>query len=175
MVVICVNALKANVTITGHVASFTTICPPARSTGSSGGGSIGLPTGTIRPYLPPLFEVQNATLKTAKAAPGEQVEVTATITNKGGSNGATKVVLYVNGQEADSKGVALSSGQSTPISFKVSRNDPGTYSVYVNGVAAGSFTVDLFSGNDVLIYCVIALFVIAIIGLLYYLMKRRTA
>jgi len=84
------------------------------------------------------------------------------------------VILYVNGQEADSKGVALASGQSTPVSFKVSRNDPGTYQVYVNGTSAGSFTVDLFNSNDMLIYASVALFVIGMIGLLYYLMKRRT-
>jgi len=156
-----------------QVITFTTLCPPATQT--HGAGGLLAVTTNVRPYLPPLFEVQNATLKTAKAGPGEQVEVTATVTNTGGSNGATKVVLYVNGQEADSKGIALTSGQSTPISFTVSRNDPGTYSVYINSVSAGSFTVDLFSGNDVLIYCVIALFVIAIIGLLYYVMKRRVA
>jgi hypothetical protein len=121
-----------------------------------------------------MFEVQNATVAGAKAGPGEQVEVTATVTNKGGSNGTSKIVLYVNGQEADSKGVALASGQSTPVSFMVSRNEPGTYQVYVNGTSAGSFTVDLFNSNDMLIYGSVGLFAIGMIGLLYYLYRRRT-
>jgi len=158
--------------ITGEVISFRTLCPPVNDTSSSGGGvTMG---STIRPFLPPMFEIPSATVSATKASPGEQVEVIATITNKGGSNGTTKVILYVNGQEADSKGIALASGQSTPISFKVSRNDPGTYQVYVNGTSAGTFTVDLFNSNDMLIYASVALFVIGMIGLLYYLMKRRT-
>jgi hypothetical protein len=158
-------------------------CPPVITHGSSSVGT-GTPGGSgaqpssilgIRPYLPPLFEVQSATVAAAKAAPGEMVEVTAMVTNKGGSNGTSKIILYVNGQEADSKGIALSGGQSAPISFKVSRNDPGTYQVHVNSVAAGSFTVDLFNSSDMLIYGSIALFVIGMVGLLYYILKRRTA
>jgi len=155
-----------------EVAFNTMMCCTSKT--SSGGGS-GWELTSTRPYLPPMFDIPSATVSATKAAPGEQVEVNATVTNKGGSNGTTKIILYVNGQEADSKGIALSSGQSTPVSFKVSRNDPGTYSVYVNGTSAGSFTVDLFNTNDVLIYCSIALFVIGLIGLLYYLNKRRTA
>ena len=160
-------------TTQGEVISFTTFCPSGSGPGNSGGGVGGM-SPSLSPSIPPLFAVQSATVAAAKAAPGEQVEVTAMVTNKGGSNGTSKIVLYVNGQEADSKGIALSSGQSTPVSFKVSRNDPGTYQVSVNGVSAGSFTVDLFNSNDMLIYGSIALFAVGMIGLLYYLMKRRT-
>jgi len=155
------------------VITFTTFCPPSNNSHGSAGYGVTMGS-TIRPFLPPMFEIPSATVSATKASPGEQVEVIATITNKGGSNGTTKVILYVNGQEADSKGIALASGQSTPISFKVSRNDPGTYQVYVNGTSAGTFTVDLFNSNDMLIYASVALFVIGMIGLLYYLMKRRT-
>jgi len=153
------------------VAFNTMFCCTSKT--SSGGGT-GWELTSTRPYLPPMFDIPSATVSATKAAPGEQVEVTATITNKGGSNGTTKVILYVNGQEADSKGIALASGQSTPVSFKVSRNDPGTYQVHINSVPAGSFTVDLFNSNDMLIYGSVALFAIGLIGLLYYLYKRRT-
>jgi len=170
------NAINGNGSgisvIKGEVISFTTICPSGSGPGNSGGG-VGGGNPNINLSIPPLFAVQSATVAAAKAAPGEMVEVTAMVTNKGGSNGTSKIVLYVNGQEADSKGIALSSGQSTPVSFKVSRNDPGTYQVSVNGVSAGSFTVDLFNSNDMLIYGSIALFAVGMIGLLYYIVKRR--
>ncbi|MCX5993153.1 MAG: hypothetical protein NT177_02925, partial [Chloroflexi bacterium] len=137
------SKITANITITtGAVGamSVTVITPVCRCQLTGGfmaipllpnktGGSGGAGTIAAKPYIPPVFVVQNATVAASKAGPGEQVEVTATVTNNGGSNGTTKVILYVNGQEADSKGIALSSGQSTPVSFKVSRNDPGTYSV----------------------------------------------
>jgi len=166
------NPLPGTTPVYGKEVAFNTMMCCTSKT-SSGGGS-GWELTSTRPYLPPMFDIPSATVSATKASPGEQVEVNATVTNKGGSNGTTKIILYVNGQEADSKGIALSSGQSTPVSFKVSRNDPDTYSVYVNGTSAGSFTVDQFNTNDVLIYCSIALFAIGLIGLLYYLNKRRT-
>jgi len=45
----------------------------------------------------------------------------------------------------------------------------------VNGVPAGSFTVDLFTNNDALIYGIIALFTVGIIGVLLVVVRRRTA
>jgi uncharacterized membrane protein len=119
--------------------------------------------------------VQGATVGAARVSPGEKVDVTATVANTGGSNGASKLTLYINGQEAESKGITLSSGESAQVHFSVSQNDPGTYSIYVNGVPAGSITVDLFTNNDILIYSIIALFSIGIIGVLYLVFKRRPA
>ena len=119
--------------------------------------------------------VQSAAIATPKVAPGQQVDITASVANNGGSNGDTKVTLYVNGQEVESKGVTVSSGQTTPVHFTVSRNEPGTYSVYVGGVSAGNFTVDLFTNNDILIYGLIALVTLGIAGALYLVTKKRSA
>jgi len=168
------NPLPGTTPVYGKEVAFNTMfCCTSKT--SSGGGSGGWELTSTRPYLPPMFDIPRATVSATRTSPGEQVEVNATVTNKGGSNGTTRIILYVNGQEADSKGIALASGQSTPVSFKVSRNDPGTYQVHVNSVPAGSFTVDLFNSNDILIYASVALFSIGLIGLLYYLNKRRTA
>ena len=138
-------------------------------------GGVGTVAPTTRPFIMSNIVVQSAALASAKVSPGENVDVAATVTNKGGSNGTSKVTLYINGQEAESKGITLASGGSTQVHFSVSRNDPGTYTVYVNGVSAGSFTVDLFTNNDILIYSIIALFTIGIIGVLYLVFRRRTA
>jgi hypothetical protein len=119
--------------------------------------------------------VQSASIATAKVGPGQQVDITASIANTGTVNGEAKVTLYVNGQEESSQGVTLASGQSSPLHFYVSRNEPGTYSVYVGGVPAGSFTVDMFTNNDILIYGTIALVTIGIAGVLYLVTRRRTA
>jgi len=162
--------------IPGEELSFRTFCPLTGGQ-SSGGGNSGGGTGTnpTGPIGMSNIVVQSATVATAKVSPGEKVDIAASVTNKGGSNGTTKVTLYVNGQEAESKGITLSSGQSTMIHFSVSRNDPGSYTVRVNGVPAGSFTVDLFTNNDALIFSIIALFTVAIVGVLYLVVKRRTA
>ena len=100
------------------------------------------------------------------------MNITATLVNRGNHDGTAKVTLYVNGLEEESKGVNLSSGQTMPTSFTVMRDEPGTYNVYVNNVAAGSFTVDIFNNNDALIYGLIALITLAIIAVLYFLVKK---
>ena len=117
--------------------------------------------------------VQSAAIATPKVAPGEKVDVTASVTNKGSTNGDARLILYMNGQEADSQGVTLASGQSSQVHFYVTMNEPGTYSVHVGSVPAGSFTVDTFANNDTLIYIIIALFVLGIAGTLYMVTRRR--
>jgi len=164
-------------TVYGSEVSFRTGCPfMGQGTGGSGGTTGGITGANSNPVTNlSNIVVQSATVANTKVSPGESVDIAASIINKGGSNGTSKVTLYVNGQVADSKGVTLSGGQSTTMHFSVSRNDPGNYTVIVNGVPAGSFTVDLFTNNDALIYGMIALFTIGIIGILYLVIKRRTA
>ncbi len=162
-------------TIYGNEISFTTIgCSISTGPAShgSGGGQIGSPAP---PTNMANIIVQSATIATTRVAPGEKVNVAATVTNTGGSNGAAKITLYVNGQEAESRGITLTSGQTAIVSFSTSGNEPGTYTIYVNGVSAGSFEVDMFTNNDALIYSIIALFTLGIIGVLYMVVKRRVA
>jgi len=61
------------------------------------------------------------------------------------------VKVYVNGQEETSAGITVNSGSNSPVSFSVSRNEPGTYDVYVNGTGAGSFTVEAATPDMILI------------------------
>lgn len=146
-----------------------------------GQGGAGTASGisTVPAWAKPVemsnITVQSAAVATPKVSPGQSVDVTASVTNKGTVNGATKLTLYVNGEEVESKGVTVSSGQTAPVHFYVSRNEPGTYSVFVNGVSAGNFEVDPFTNNDSLIYAIIALFVLGIVGMLYFIVRRRTA
>ena len=81
--------------------------------------------------------------------------------------------MYVNGQEVESKGVTLASGETQPVYFTLSPNEPGPYTVYVNNVSAGKFEVDMFANNDILIYSIIAIFVVGIMGVLYLIVRKR--
>ena len=72
--------------------------------------------------------------------------MTADITNKSAVNGNKKVTLYVNGQVETTQGVTVNSGGSSQLTFNVSRSEPGDYSVYVDGVPAGSFKVEMVTG-----------------------------
>ena len=96
--------------------------------------------------------VQSASLSTAKVAPGAPVTVTANVANKGTADGSAQIKLYVNGQEEAHQGVTLSSGSRTPVKFTVSRDEPGTYSVYVGSIPAGTFEVDQFADPNLILY-----------------------
>ena len=117
--------------------------------------------------------IQSATLAATRVAPDEKVTVSATVSNRGSANGTARITLYVNGQETESRGVSLSSGQTVPIDFTVSRSDPGPYTVYVGSVPAGSFTVDDTVDTNMLLYISGALVLIALVGGLVFFLGRR--
>ena len=155
--------------------------PPAptitfQHTGGSG-GAVG--TNAPAPVTPPVplanVVVQSASLSASKVGPGSPVTVTANIANNSAVNGSARIKLFVNGQEESSQALTVESGHNIPIVFTVSRNDPGTYDIYVGGIQAGKFTVDMFADNEILIYSIIALFTLAIIGILFLIVRRRAA
>jgi hypothetical protein len=149
------------------------------STGPLGqGGSVGSGAPSVTTTSPIQMSnivVQSAAIAATTVAPGEKVDVTASISNKGSANGDAKVTLYVNGQEMESQGVTVASGQTSPVHFSLSMNEPGTYTVSVGNVPAGSFTVDAFANNDFLIYGLIALFTIGLAVAIYTVTRKRTA
>ncbi|GEM_PF-526379 len=163
----------AECTAPGNEISFTTLgCQVGNvhsSLATGGVGQGGVPTNLSN------IVTSAATISNTKVSPGEQVDVIATLINKGNANGALKINLYVNDELADSRGVTLSAGESAPVHFYVTRNEPGTYTVRVGNIPAGSFTVDLFSNNDILIYGVIAVFTLGIVGVIILLSRRRRA
>ena len=69
----------------------------------------------------------------------------------------------------------LASGQSRTLSFDVSRSEPGAYQVYVNGTAAGVFTVsDNFGNNAILVISTLCLLGALFIGILMILRRRQS-
>ena len=111
----------------------------------------------------PTFIIQGASLSGSPTS-GEPVTVLASVTNTSTVNGVTKVRLYINGQVDSEQVVAVSPGRQMPVSFTVSRSEPGAYQVYVNGTPAGTFTV---SDNSAILYVSIAcLFLAFVLGVI---------
>ncbi len=128
----------------------------------------------LRPYIQmSAISVKSATISNPSVGPGQPVVVKANVTNSGTGNGVARITVYVNGVEESAQPATLASGQSSTLDFTVTRNEPGTYSVIVNNVPAGSFTVELFNSNDMLIYGSVALFAVGFIGVLYMLTRKR--
>ena len=141
--------------------------------GSSGGGVPGT-YGYSPPATLPNIVVQSASLSDRTITPGTPVTVTADVTNKGTVNGSKKVTIYVNGQVDTTQGVTVNSGSSSKLTFNVSRSEPGDYMVYVDGVPAGSFKVELFRESDgILIFSVTMLALAFMVGMVMLWRRQR--
>ena len=137
--------------------------------GRHGGGS------SVPPSPQPAVQLSNITVPTAslsalKVAPGTPVKVTANVVNRSAVPGSAWLTLYVNGQEESSQGISIDSNCNMAATFTVTRNEPGTYTVYVGRTNAGSFTVDQFTPEAILLISgVLVLF--ALVGGVIYMIR----
>ena len=119
------------------------------------------------------ISVKSASLSSSKVAPGMNVTVTADVANTGTGNGTASIKVYVNGAEEASRGITVNSGGTDRVSFDITRSEPGTYTVYVGGTSAGSFTVDQFAPDTMLFISGALVFFSFILGVIW--MTRRRA
>jgi len=141
------------------------------SHGSSAAGTTATITTTVT--VPNIY-THTASVSARTVAPGTPITVTADIINKSTVNGSKKITLYVNGQEETAQGITVNSGGSSQLTFYVTRSEPGDYSVYVDGVPAGSFKVEMFRESDlILIFSVTMLAMAFVVGLIMIWRKRQ--
>jgi len=98
------------------------------------------PTPTAPPPAPAAFSLSALTVQPAEANPGELVTITVEVANTGGTAGSYTVVLQLNGMKETEKSVTVAAGSSEIVTFSVTREVAGSYSVTVDGLSA-SFTV----------------------------------
>jgi hypothetical protein len=96
--------------------------------------------GTAAPPKPASFAVSDLKVTPTSMKTGEQVTITATVTNSGGSQGSYKAVLEINGADEAEKELTLDPQQAKEVTFTVSKNTAGNYSVAI-GSQSGSFAV----------------------------------
>ncbi|MCX6005202.1 MAG: hypothetical protein NT082_05970 [Chloroflexi bacterium] len=75
------------------------------------------------------IEVTSLEVTPAKAAPGQEVTVTARIANTGNMIGNYNAVLLINGEQADSKLMTIPENVTKTATFTISLDKPGTYSI----------------------------------------------
>ncbi|MHB8085577.1 MAG: choice-of-anchor U domain-containing protein, partial [Dehalococcoidia bacterium] len=126
-----------------------------------------------QPVPLPSLAVQTAVLSAAKVDSGMPVTVTATVTNKGAADGSLRLHLLVNSQEEASQVVTVVKGGSTPVKFTVIKDEPGTYTVYVGGITAGSFIVNDWVNPDKVLFISSGLLFCALLIGLYMAWRRQ--
>jgi len=122
-------ALKSTVDTTAHRVScgldhfttFAVIAPPA-------------------PPAPAAFKVSGLSIQPAQVKPKETVTITLSVANTGGMQGSYNVVLMINGVKEAEKSITIPAGSSQSVSFSVTKEQAGSYSVTVDGLT-GNFTI----------------------------------
>ena len=81
------------------------------------------------------FLVSELSIQPKEARPDEVVTVTVTVTNTHHTWGIYSLVLKIKGQREMQKQANVDAGGSQEVSFLVTRNDPGRYRVFINGLS----------------------------------------
>ncbi|MBS7614179.1 hypothetical protein KEJ18_00320 [Candidatus Bathyarchaeota archaeon] len=120
---------------------------------------------------PSQFEINNLNVTPEKVHAGEAVTISVTVTNNGDEAGSYTAVLRIGETVEGSKTVSLEGGQSTVVTFDVTKNVSGTYVVTIGDLTA-KFTV-LASPTFPFMELAAASFVAVGIFLLFYLKRLK--
>jgi len=96
---------------------------------------------TVLAYTSPAaFAASNLSVTPAEVGIGEEVTISALVTNSGDLTDSYEAVLKIDGAEVARGEVTLIGGASETVTFTTTRDAAGTYAVSVNGLS-GTFTV----------------------------------
>jgi len=122
---------------------------------------------------PPQFATGNLTVSPVVVKVGENVTISVLVNNTGGSEGTHQLVLKINGTTETTKNITLAAGASQNVTFIVSRNSPGNYTVEVDGLTA-QFAVKAVSEDWIVPTIIIGIaFAVGAIIAIIFLKKRR--
>jgi oligopeptide transport system substrate-binding protein len=86
---------------------------------------------SIKVLKPAQVEASSLVITPALLFQGQEAKVQAIVKNTGEVKGTIPVKISVNGQESDAKMVTLEPGDSTGVSFSISRDLPGKYEIAI--------------------------------------------
>jgi hypothetical protein len=95
----------------------------------------------VVPPAPAAFSLSSLSVQPTEVQPKEAVTITVSVANTGGTEGAYTVVLKINGVKEAEKSVTIAAGRSKMVSFSVTREEAGSYSVTVDGLSASFIVV----------------------------------
>ncbi|GAI70640.1 unnamed protein product, partial [marine sediment metagenome] len=131
----------------------------------------------VVPPEPAAFSLSSLAVEPTGVKPGEAVTVSIVVANTGGESGSYTVVLKIDGVKEAEEMVTIAAGESQEVSFSVTREEAGTYTVDVDGLS-GSFTVLLLvepPGVNWALNGGIIGAVVIVAGLIIFLVFRRRA
>jgi len=137
------------------------------------------PAPTPPPPAPASFELSNLQITPSQfeiwqtvtfvIKIGEEVTISADVTNRGGQEGSYTAILKINGETEGTQEITLRPGQSEQVVFTVSDNGPGQYVVTIDSLS-GEFTSSLWINWWLIGGIIAALILLGWLG--WYLRKR---
>jgi hypothetical protein len=94
----------------------------------------------VEKSLPAILKLSDLKLNMEQANPGEEIVVTALLSNTGGSAGNYIAEIKINGTAEQAEKLVLPPGVNYNLAFKIIKNDPGTYTVAIGDLTT-QFTV----------------------------------
>jgi hypothetical protein len=134
----------------------------------------------IRPPIPKPAQmaVQYLGITPQQTSANQPVTISTNVVNTGDQPGSLNVVLEINGKVEQTKLVSLGPHGTQPIKFTVTRAQPGTYTVDIDG-QKGSFTISGTGGtssSDRMIGILIAIGALVLaVAVVVWLLIRRPA
>jgi hypothetical protein len=96
----------------------------------------------IIPLDPPNFTVSNLIIAPERAKQGENIIISAMVTNNGELPGTYSAALKLKGAIESTEEIDLGPGENRKISFKIAKTTPGFYNVELEGLT-GRFVVEM--------------------------------
>jgi len=124
-------------------------------------------TGTFVVKAPAAFTISALAISPAEVNIGEDVTISALVTNTGDLTGTYEVTLKIDDVVVDTESVTLAGGASEKVTFTTSKGVAATYNVNLNGLP-GTFVVK--AGQN---WWLIGGIIAAIVAALVYLFIRR--
>ena len=90
--------------------------------------------GAAIPPTPANFTVTSLDLSSEQVEPGQEILVTVNVNNSGGCEGSYTLNLTINGAVEQTKTVTLASLASDTVTFTVTKEEPGSYTISVDGL-----------------------------------------
>ena len=168
----------ATLTATADGVSGTTTVSFVPTGGAGPRASPGGGTGGTQGQIPPEIMLAYMNVHPQRLYAGEPVTITTNVSNTGGCTGQYTVTLMINGQQEATQLVSVGAMSALPVTFTVTKDVPGTYTVTI-GSQQATFTV-LDAGSTAgspVSGALIAIIVvgIALIATVVVLIRRRLA
>jgi hypothetical protein len=90
---------------------------------------------------PASFSISSPVISPSMAKTGEQVSISTTVTNNGGSAGIYNLILKINGTQLENREISLEAGQIQTVQFYTKQDVPGTYTINI-GAMTGQLVVE---------------------------------